>query len=225
MKILVVADEENPMLWDYYRPGCLSEYALILSSGDLNAKYLSFLVTMARCPVMYVCGNHDHSYREEPPEGCDPVDDKLVVYQGLRILGLGGSLRYGRGEYQYTEKQMRKRIRKLKRAIRLAGGVDIVLTHAAPHGVGDWDDRSHQGFDAFLDLLDSYHPRYLLHGHVHLNYGQNIPRVREYAGTKVINCCGKYELEYDFPKAFPPMSGLKRMWVRLFVKNLEIISL
>ena len=217
MKILIVADEECPSLWDYYVPGRLSQYELILSSGDLKADYLSFLVTMARCPLMYVCGNHDDGYAVREPEGCDPVDDKLIVYKGLRILGLGGSLRYSKGQHQYTERQMEKRIRRLKRAIRIAGGVDIVLTHAAPRGVGDWEDRSHQGFEAFLPFLDSYHPKYMLHGHVHLNYGRNIPRIREYAGTKVINCCEKYELDYDLSGEFPAMTPFKRKLCALFV--------
>ena len=223
MKILVVADEECLALWDYYTPGCLAKYELILSSGDLNASYLSFLVTMARCPLMYVHGNHDHSYAVEPPEGCDLVDDKLIVYKGLRILGLGGCLQYSRSAHQYTERQMEKRIRKLKRAIDLVGGVDIVLTHAAPRGVGDWDDRSHQGFESFLKLLDRYHPKYLLHGHVHLNYSPNIPRTREYGDTQVINCCQRYELEYEHPVEFKPLSPLQKLYAKLFVKNLEII--
>lgn len=224
MKILIVADEECLSLWDYYTPGCLSQYELILSSGDLNAKYLSFLVTMARCPVMYVHGNHDQGYTYEPPEGCDPIDDKLIVYKGLRILGLGGCLRYSRGEHQYSERQMEKRIRKLKRAIRLAGGVDIVLTHAAPRGVGDWNDHSHQGFESFLKLIDTYRPQYMLHGHVHLNYAHSIPRIREYGETKVINCCQKYELEYDLPSEVPGFTPFQRLYAKLFVKNLEIVK-
>ena len=136
MKILVVADEESLGLWDYYTPGKLSDYGLILSCGDLKAEYLSFLVTMARCPLLYVHGNHDDRYAQQPPEGCDCMDDKLIVYQGIRILGLGGSGSYSRGKHQYSEKQMRRRIRKLKRAIRAVGGVDLVLAHAAPRGVG-----------------------------------------------------------------------------------------
>ena len=223
MKILVVADEECLALWDYYTPGYLAKYELILSSGDLNASYLSFLVTMARCPLMYVHGNHDHGYAVEPPEGCDLVDDKLIVYKGLRILGLGGCLQYSRSAHQYTERQMEKRIRKLKRAINLVGGVDIVLTHAAPRGVGDWDDRSHQGFESFLKLLDRYHPKYLLHGHVHLNYSHNIPRAREYGDTQVINCCQRYELEYEHPVEFKALTPLQKLYAKLFVKNLEII--
>ena len=73
MKILIVADEPVTALWDYYVPGSLKKYDLILSSGDLKADYLEFLVTMARCPLMYVHGNHDESYGESPPEGCDCV--------------------------------------------------------------------------------------------------------------------------------------------------------
>ena len=114
MKILAVADEESPALWEYYTPGRLKEYDLILSCGDLKADYLSFLVTMARCPVLYVHGNHDGSYARRPPEGCDCIDDRFVLYNGLRILGLGGCKWYHPGPHQYSEKQMRRRIRRLR---------------------------------------------------------------------------------------------------------------
>ena len=76
MKILAIADEECPALWDFYVPGRLKEYDLILSCGDLKADYLSFLVTMARCPVLYVHGNHDTSYDRFPPEGCDRSEER-----------------------------------------------------------------------------------------------------------------------------------------------------
>lgn len=224
MKILVVGDEECAALWDYYVPGRLRPYELILSSGDLKGSYLSFLVTMAQCPVMYIHGNHDGAYKKFPPEGCDCIDDKLVVYKGVRILGLGGCCPYNWGAYQYTEKQMRRRIKKLKRAIAMVGGVDIVVTHAAPKGVGDADDVSHRGFEAFLELIDTYHPKYLFHGHVHLSYGHNIQRIQEYAGTQVINCCKKYEVEYDFPSELQPLTGARWLYCKMFVKNLEIIA-
>lgn len=195
MKILALADEECPALWDYYTPGRLKDYDLILSCGDLKAQYLSFIVTMARAPVMYVHGNHDTSYERMPPEGCDCIDDRLVVYKGLRILGLGGCLWYRPGAHQYSEKQMRKRIAKLRWKLWWHKGVDIVVTHAPPRGIGDGDDRAHRGFEALLELVDKYHPKYLLHGHVHLRYGQDPTRVREYNGTQVINVCERYVLE------------------------------
>ena len=195
MKILCIADEELTIFWDSYVPGRLKEYDLILSSGDLKAAYLSFIVTMARAPLMYVHGNHDTGYAVTEPEGCDSIDGQIVEYRGLRILGLGGCLWYRPGAHQYSEKEMCKRIRKLRWQIAKYGGVDIVVTHAPPRGVGDGEDRAHQGFESFLELMDTYRPRYLLHGHVHLSYGRDRTREREYHDTKVINVCEKYVLE------------------------------
>ena len=215
MKILAIADEECAALWDHYVPGRLKDYDLILSSGDLKASYLSFLVTMARCPVLYVHGNHDTNYDAKPPEGCDCIDDQLVVYKGLRILGLGGCRKYRPGNFQYTESQMRRRILRLKRQIWQAGGVDVVVTHAPPMGVGDAEDLAHQGFAAFLELIDSYHPQYLLHGHVHMRYGQNIPRHNEYHGTQVINVCERFTLDIpDPPIQEPKKAGFFRGFPR-----------
>lgn len=195
MKILAISDEVSNYLYEYYTPGKLADYDLIISCGDLKAKYLSFLVTMARVPLLYVHGNHDASYEQNPPEGCDCIDDKLIVYKGLRILGLGGTHLYNSGTHRYSERQMRWRIWKLKWKIRKYGGVDIVVSHAPLAGVGDGDDYAHQGYQEFLNFVDTYHPKYWLHGHMHLNYGTDRTRVREYNGTKVINACERYVLE------------------------------
>lgn len=200
MKILALADEECAALYDYYTPGKLKDYDLIISCGDLKANYLSFIVTMARAPVLYVHGNHDTGYERNPPEGCDCIEDQLIVYKGLRILGLGGCRMYRPGQHQYTEKDMRKRIRKLRFKLWWHKGVDIVVTHAPPKGVGDDDDIAHRGFEAFLQLIDRYHPKYLLHGHVHLRYGIDQTREREYNGTQVINVCERYVLDIPDPQ-------------------------
>lgn len=218
MKILTVSDEECLALWDFYVPGRLREYDLILSCGDLNASYLSFLVTMARCPVLYVHGNHDGSYRTRPPEGCDCIDEAIVEYNGLRILGLGGCLRYHPGEHQYTEKEMRARIRQLKWRLKLLGGVDIVVTHAPPEGLGDGEDPAHWGFAALRELLDQYHPQYLIHGHVHTRYGATQPRTLEYGPTTIVNACERYVLEIPEPPC-PDMKKYGQVIYRTRQKN------
>lgn len=195
MKILTLSDEECPALWDYYTPGRLDGYDLIISCGDLNAKYLSFLVTMAKCPVLYVPGNHDVNYDQVPPEGCDCIDGHIVTFNGVRILGLGGCRRYHPGPHQYTEREMRRRIAKLRLHLLCMGGVDIVVTHAPPEGLGDDDDPAHWGFGALRDLLDKYHPQYLVHGHVHMSYGHDIPREIEYNGSRIVNAYERYVIE------------------------------
>lgn len=199
MKILLLADEEVKSLYDYYQPGRLSGYELILSAGDLKGEYLTFIETMANKPLVYVHGNHDTRYDVKPPEGCICADDDLVVAKGVRILGLGGTMAYNGGRYQYTEDEMEKRIRKLERKIRLAGGVDIVLTHAAPMGLGDAEDHCHRGFEAFLALMKKYKPVYLVHGHTHLNYGMQLQRIHHYDETTIINAYEKHELDVTVP--------------------------
>lgn len=197
MKILLISDVEEPFLWDYYQPGRLKDYDLILAAGDLKAAYLEFLVTMANKPLVYVHGNHDGTYQSRPPEGCDCADDTILTVKGLRILGLGGSWLYSGGPYQYTEKTMQRRIRRLRWKIRRAGGVDIVLTHAPVRGYGDDDTLAHRGFEVFQKLMDELHPRYWIHGHVHLNYGGGNRRVYQCGDTLIINAFGRYTLDTE----------------------------
>lgn len=207
MKILVVSDEECKGLWDYYTPGKLKDYDLMISCGDLNASYLSFLVTMGRAPLLYVHGNHDTGYKQNPPEGCDCIDGHIVTYNGIRILGLGGCRRYRPGDHQYTEKQMRRRIAKLRFQLWRMKGVDIVVTHAPPSGLGDADDPAHWGFEAFLPLLEKYKPKYLLHGHVHSNYQRDPVRELQSGDTTVINTYERYVLEIPDVPVKPKQFG------------------
>ena len=195
MKILAISDVVCPALCDFFGPGRVDGYDLIISCGDLKPQYLSFLVTLTRVPLLYVHGNHDGIYETRPPEGCDCIEDDLIVYKGLRILGLGGTPRYSPGPHQYSEAQMRWRIFKLKWKILKHRGVDIVVSHAPLAGVGDGDDFAHRGYYEFLRFVDKYHPKYWLHGHVHMRYGTDNTRVREYNGTKVINVCERYVLD------------------------------
>ena len=199
MKLLLISDKESPYLWDFYQPGRLKDVDLILSSGDLNSKYLSFLVTMGNVPLVYVHGNHDKTYAQHPPEGCDCAEDRILQVKGLRILGLGGSFLYSGGPHQYTERQMEARIRRLRFQLWRSGGVDIVLTHSPIQGYGDGEDYAHQGFEALLRLVDKYQPKYLVHGHVHANYGASLPRVLRRGETTIINAYERFLLDMDNP--------------------------
>ena len=174
----------------------LDKYDLILSAGDLHPQYMSFLATMCKTEVLYVHGNHDDCYEKTPPEGCISIDGTVVNYKGLRILGLGGSMRYKDGVNMYTPKEMRKRIRKAGRAIRRNHGFDILLTHAPALGLNDSEDLPHRGFEEYLRLMERYHPRYFIHGHNHKNYSSGYKREDRYQDTIVINAYESYELDY-----------------------------
>lgn len=196
MNIMAVSDTESKALWDHYNANRITDTDLLLSCGDLNPEYLSFLVSCTNLPLLYVHGNHDDNYQNPDPDGCICIDDKIYVHEGIRILGLGGSMRYREGKYMYTERAMQRRIRRLSLQIRRYGGFDILLTHAPAYQLGDWDSFAHRGFESFVNLLDTYHPKYMVHGHVHLNYGVNIPRIMDYNQTKIINAYERYSWTY-----------------------------
>ena len=197
MKILVVSDEESKYYWDYYSKDKLEDIDLIISCGDLKGSYLSFLVTMSSAPVLYIHGNHDSRYEKNPPEGCICIDDDLFVYKGIRILGLGGSMRYKPGPHQYTEKEMRKRFKKLRFKIFRNGGIDILVTHSPAYLINDGEDLPHQGFKVFRDIIEKYNPTYFFHGHIHKSYRHNFKRYDKYKNTTIVNACEKCIIDYE----------------------------
>lgn len=195
MKILVLSDQESLYLWDYFDKSKLVGIDLILSCGDLHPHYLSFLATFFQGPVLYVHGNHDDCYRETPPEGCICIDGKLYEHEGIRILGLGGSMRYKNGRNQYTQREMNLRIGKLFPVIWWKKGFDILLTHSPAWQLNDRNDLPHTGFKGFRYLLDRYSPRYFIHGHVHLSYSPGSKRICSYGDTTIVNAFERYIIE------------------------------
>ena len=197
MQILALADTEERSLKEYWNESTakrLSDVGLILSAGDLRADYLEFLVTMLNVPLVYVRGNHDGAYDNAPPGGCIDADGRIVEVncpetggvkgyrdgdvpkRTVRILGLGGSMRYKNGAADmYSEFEMSRRVVKAGLSLtadrlRGKGGFDILLTHAPCKNYGDMDDPPHRGFECFEHILERYQPKYHVYGHVHKSY-------------------------------------------------------
>lgn len=186
VKVLLVSDVEDSYIWDHFDHERFKDIELVISCGDLKADYLEYIANMIKAPVLYVNGNHDTRYLEKPPGGCIPIDDKIFVYKNIRILGLGGSIDYNKGVFQYSQKEMHKRVLKLKLSLWKHKGFDILVTHSPAKGIGDGKDICHQGFEAFVDVLNKYSPKYFFYGHQHLEYG-NGARKMIYNTTITIN--------------------------------------
>lgn len=195
MKILFIADEESKIYWDFFKKEQFEGIDLIISCGDLKPEYLSFLATMTAVPVLYVRGNHDDKYEKYPPEGCICIENQIYNFNGIRILGLGGSYRYKPGINQYTEVQMTLRVNKMFLKIKRNRGFDILVTHSPAKGVHDGEDMCHRGFQIFNRLIEKYHPKYFVHGHVHMNYGRQFPREDHIGDTCVVNAFERYVIE------------------------------
>lgn len=197
MKILFVSDEESKEYWDFFKKETFEGIDIIVSCGDLKAEYLSFLTTMTALPVLYVRGNHDDRYETKEPEGCICIEDDIYEFQGVRFLGLGGSYRYKTGENQYTDVEMKRRVRRLAPKLFFKKGFDVLVTHAPAYGRNDGEDLAHRGFSVFEELIEKYQPKCFAHGHVHMNYGRQFPREYEIGNTKAINAYNHYVVELE----------------------------
>ena len=220
MRILCISDTTRSLAFSSNVSGIYQGTDFVISCGDIDVENYDYLSTMLRRDVYYVFGNHNLGTFKQTMEK-DPmkfskfeneynkkfygflIDGKCIRDKrtGLLIAGLGGSMNYNGGDSQYTEAQMRRRIRRMTLSLlynkkKYGRYLDILVTHAPPFGIGDGPDLCHRGFKCFLDFIDKYQPKYMLHGHVHLD-DQNASRVTQYGSTTVINVYGSYMLDTD----------------------------
>ena len=126
MKILAVSDVEAKFLYDYYKPGRLAGYDVIIACGDLLPEYLEFLVTMAGCPLLYVHGNHDDYERE--PGGCICIDNRVVEISKVCAIekAIGESVGFEKMTADYSTALFRE----LEKMIVDEGLIDIFYERA-----------------------------------------------------------------------------------------------
>jgi hypothetical protein len=134
------------------------------------------------------------------PDGAINAEQRVVDAAGLRLAGLGGCRRYSPGPNQYTERQQARRARALARRARWrqfrdGRGVDVLLTHAPPAGVGDGSDPAHRGFSALHRLNARLQPAVLLHGHIHPH--GTAPADHRLGRTEVRNVVGRHLFEIE----------------------------
>ncbi|GHV91559.1 metallophosphoesterase [Spirochaetia bacterium] len=216
MKILCISDQIDPLVYTNTIKERFGDVDLILSAGDLPMDYLDFIVSSLNKPLLFVFGNHNLNelkyYTQKEPfipvidgridyhsSGATHISGRVVREGGLIIAGLGGSMRYNRGENQFTDFQMKLEILKLVPALvfnRIFRGryLDILLTHASPRGIHDKEDKCHWGFKSFLWFMRKFKPKYLIHGHIHL-YDLADVRLTQYEKTQVINAYSQYIID------------------------------
>jgi Icc-related predicted phosphoesterase len=215
MKILCVSDQIDPLIYTSTIKQRYADVDVILSAGDLPMDYLDFIVSTLNKPMLFVFGNHHiedypyykpgHIYEigekeyEIHSSGAIHADAHVRHEAGLIIAGLGGSMRYNRGENQFSDFEMNIKMLKLIPALvfnRVFRGrfLDILLTHASPFGIHDRKDKCHLGVKCFLWFMRVFKPRYLVHGHIHL-YDLSEVRTTKYFSTLVVNAYSHYLID------------------------------
>lgn len=207
VKVLSLSDVQIDSIYSSGVKNRFTDVDLILGCGDLAYYYLEFVVSMLDAPLYYVRGNHSsvvehtHTGPKTHPHGGIDLHRKVVFDKGLILAGVEGSLRYREGPFQYSQSEMWAHIFRLIPKLlinRLVYGrcLDIFISHAPPWGIHDKPDLPHQGVKAFRWLLETFHPRYHFHGHIHV-YRQDTQTTTKFHSTTVINTYGYAETQIE----------------------------
>ncbi len=212
MKLLAISDQRLPEMLrqDYLRQN-YGDARFIISCGDMEASYLEFVSTVLNLPLFYVRGNHDEHYAPGRPGGQN-LHMQFQQYQGLRLLGLEGSMYYNGRNVQYTEEHMALNILQLlprlliSKRVNGGFGLDYLVTHAPARGIHDRQDVTHRGFRSFLWLLRLVSPKYMIHGHIDIWDRRKVIDT-QYHKTRIMNINPKRVLypmqDYDQPIRAP----------------------
>lgn len=218
MKILCISDQIDPLIYSNNAKERFKEIDLVLAAGDLPMEYIDYVVSTLNKVTLFVFGNHNlknfnrfHSSTKAKKTssvegnathlaGAAYVGFKVLKEGNLLIAGASGSLRYNKGESQYSDGQMYRKLiklipRLLYNKVRYGRYLDIFLTHAPPLGIHDKEDPCHTGFKSFLWFMRIFKPRYLVHGHIHLYDLQDI-RVSKYEQTTVVNAFSHHIIDF-----------------------------
>jgi len=201
LKILAVSDRIVEHIYSNSIQERYGDIDFVVSCGDLPNYYLEFIVSSLNKPLFYVMGNHctgkiytESGQKDALPEGCINLDNNIIEYKNVIIAGLEGSMKYSGEKHQYTDFQMNWKINRLKPQLYLnklfkKRFVDILVTHAPPFHIHDGEDLCHRGFKGFFRFIETYQPKYLIHGHIHL-YGTGRDRETLTGKTRVVNAFG-----------------------------------
>ena len=157
MNLLVIADDESVGL---QVPECNAD--VLVSCGDLPNELIFKVAEKCHCKeILAVKGNHDSSASFPAP--IRDLHLSVFPFRGVKFGGFCGSWKYKpRGNYLFENAEVERFLAGLPT-------VDIFVTHNSPRLIHDREDDVHIGFGAFNTYTARTHPRFLLHGHQHLN--------------------------------------------------------
>ncbi len=183
MKILHLSDTHG---W-HRRLGDLPATDVVVHSGDSTmsgseAEAIDFLNWFCGLPhrhKIFICGNHDACLYGAGIDGLDGNVHYLcnsgVEIDGVRFYGVP----------MFMADCISKRQNRHYAAI--PDHTDVLITHAPPYGILDFDDKVHYGSEELLRRVIAVAPRLHLFGHIHRQYGLTDNGVTRFSNGAIMN--------------------------------------
>jgi uncharacterized protein len=158
----------------------------VFTLGDLTLRELRPLEHLVT-PKFGVYGNHC-SGTYMPELGITNLHLQVIEWQGLRLGGFQGCVRYKEDQYapMFTQEEAAELLKDFP-------AVDVFLSHCPPDGINDDpDDPAHLGFIALREYVLRTKPSVLLHGHT---YPKDHNLKTSLGDTQIIYVSGAGELQ------------------------------
>ena len=149
--------------------------------------------------IVGLLGSDNSNYLEK--YGLSNIDGKTFSARGIKMLGMGGGLRYRPGNYpSYTQAESIAFFRDKPK-------VDVLLSHASAYDKNSMLDTAHQGLVGITEYLkENYVP-------IHIHCGSLENKVVEHKSTATISVhgVGALELQKELLGAGVKVSKIWRM--------------
>lgn len=177
MRLLVLADIDD-LHWHHGE----GEAEVLVACGDVLDQVVLEAAEAYGCSrVFAVKGNHDPESLF--PKPIEQLNLCVKEVEGVRFGGLSGGWKYKpRGTFLFSQEEVCE-------ALAAFPPVDVMVSHNSPRGLHDRDDGVHVGFEGLGDYLLRTAPRFLVHGHQHINKESVLGE------TRVIGVCGYRVIE------------------------------
>lgn len=179
MRVVCISDTHS-----FHNRISIPEGDVLLFSGDMCGRstledvrrFNQWLGTLPypKENIVVVAGNHDRPFEDDPKKAksfmtnCTYLQDELYVVNGLKIWGSPWQPEFFNWAFNL------KRGPEIKEKWDLIpDGIDILITHGPPFGIGDKAQMTMQNVGC-VDLLDAVkrvNPKMHLFGHIHEGYG------------------------------------------------------
>lgn len=192
MKLVCVSDTHN------HTPSAIPDGDVLIHAGDGTGNGSAYEVArvaewMQVCPhphKLYIPGNHDWLFEREPSvatylmKGIEVlVDRSYELPQGVLVYGTPWHLPYKDWAFQLMATKLERVFNKIPDA------VDILITHAPPHGILDTERNRQMGCEVLRRRLEQLEHPPIVHvfGHIHGGYGVMEKRYRDTRPTTCVN--------------------------------------
>lgn len=176
MKLIPIADTHG-----MHRSLEIPDGDVLIHAGDLTRhgmldgvrEFNDFLGTLPHPSKIIIAGNHDFCF-EKDRKACEDIltnciylQDQEVVIDGVKFYGSPWQPWF----YDWAFNLERGPGIRAKWDL-IPKGIDILITHGPPYGIGDLTSRGENvGFQDLLEVIEEVMPRVHIFGHIHEGYG------------------------------------------------------